>query len=48
MLDLSLFRNATFAGAAVALAGAVVAVLTVRQVRHAEPREMAEPAVSRP
>jgi EmrB/QacA subfamily drug resistance transporter len=39
------YHRALHVGAAIALAGAIVAVATVRKVRHAEPHAAAEPAV---
>jgi EmrB/QacA subfamily drug resistance transporter len=39
------YHRAVHVGAAILLAGAVVSVLTVRKVRHAEPHGAAEPAV---
>jgi len=40
------YRLALHVAAAVALAGAIVAVVTVRQIRHVEPRKVAEPVAS--
>jgi MFS family permease len=39
------YHRALHVGAAILLVGAVVAVLTVRKVRHPEPQRTAEPAV---
>ena len=39
------YHRALHLGAAISLAGAVISVLTVRKVRHAEPHGAAEPAV---
>jgi MFS family permease len=39
------YHRALHVGAAITLAGAVVAVATVRKIRHVEPRGAAEPAI---